>query len=79
MPDWGEVLRNYYWNLRYSRLWDSAARRRIYRQIAAEKKRLIDSGVHFEEVRLYCRWMANPSNNAARMRFESFARQGRLF
>lgn len=78
MPEWGAVLRNYYWHLRFLRPFDQAGRRRYYRKIEAEKKRLIESGVNAEEVRLFCRWMANPRNNAARMRFESFSRQLRL-
>lgn len=79
MPEWGGVLCNYYWQLRYHRAYDEAARRRYYRKIEAEKKRLIESGVHQEEVRLFCRWMANPRNYAAQMRFENFSKQLRLF
>ncbi|WP_173064674.1 hypothetical protein [Sulfurimicrobium lacus] len=79
MPEWGARLRNYYWMLRYHRAYDYAARRCYYRKIEAEKKRLIESGVHQEEVRLYCRSLANLRNNAARMRFESFSKQLRLF
>jgi len=79
MPDWGSRLCNYYWHLRYNRTYNEAARRRYYRKIAAEKKRLIESGVDCEAVRLFCRMMANPANNAAVLRFENYTRQGRLF
>lgn len=79
MPEWGAVLRNYYWHLRFLRPYDQAGRRRYYRKIEAEKKRLILSGVDGEAVRLYCRWMANPRNNDAELRFRNFSRQLRLF
>lgn len=79
MPEWGAVLCNYYWHLRANRAYDQAARRRYYRKIAGEKKRLVESGVDGEVVRLFCRWMANPGNNDAELRFRNFSRQLRLF
>jgi hypothetical protein len=79
LPDWGGMLRNYYWQLRYLRPYDQAARRRYYRLIAVEKKRLHEEGVDFEEVRLFCRWMANPRNQSAEQRFLNYSLQGRLF
>lgn len=48
--------------LRNGRKWDQAHRRKYYRRIEAEKKRLIDSGVDPELVRLLCRYLANPRN-----------------
>lgn len=65
--------------LRFTRKFDSARRRRIYRQIEHEKKRLIDSGVDAELVRLCCRSKANLKNQAARSRFEDYDRQMKLF
>lgn len=79
MPEWGSVLSNLYWHLRYIRPFDQAARRRHYRKIAHEKKRLIETGVDPEQVRLFCRWLANPKNNAASIRFQNFSRQLSLF
>ena len=46
-------LNNYYWQIRYTRI--KAVRRKYYRYIAKEEKRLIDSGVDAEELRLLCR------------------------
>lgn len=78
LPEWSHVLRNEYWFLRYCRSWDSAGRRRRYRRIAVEKKRLIESGVDFEELRLLCRHLANPRNRRAEERLLSYSRQLRL-
>ena len=58
--------------LRYRRKWDSAGRRRYYRKIAHEKKRLILLGVDSEEIRLFCRFQSNLRNIAAKDRFYSY-------
>lgn len=79
MPPWSTNLRNYYWFLRYHRKYDEAKRRAYYRKISAEKKRLIESGVDAELVRLLCRSLANPANRQARERFDFYQRQRRLF
>jgi len=41
---------------------NSARKRKYYRLIADEKKRLLLSGVDPEELRLFCRHLANPHN-----------------
>lgn len=64
--------------LRYKRVWDSAARRRYYRKIAAEKKRLQAAGVDQEEVRLLCRYLANLRNKNAELRWKAYVLQLRL-
>jgi hypothetical protein len=64
--------------LRYRRQWDSAGRRRYYRKIFFEKKRLILQGVDHEEIRLLCRYLANLKNNAAKDRFLAYQAQMRL-
>jgi len=78
MPEWSGTLCNLYWHLRFNRF-SQAARRRFYRKIAAEKKRLVDSGVDTEEVRLFCRWMANPRNRFAEERYYLYSGQARLW
>ena len=79
MPDWSFKLCNLYWMLRYKRVWDSAARRKYYRRIEAEKKRLVDElGVDHEEVRLLCRYLSNPKNRNAEMRWRGYEAQLKL-
>ena len=78
LPDWSGNLRNLYWFLRYRRAFDTAARMRYYRKIAAEKKRLHEEGVDVEEVRLLCRALSNPKNKAAEMRWRSYSAQLKL-
>lgn len=67
-------LNNLYFHLRMLRPFDTAARRKLYRYIAVEKKRLIESGVNAELVRLECRYLANTRNRHAErayLRFKS--------
>lgn len=79
MPPWSGNLRNLYWFLRYRRAFDTAARMRYYRKIVAEKKRLVDElGVDQEEVRLLCRYLANPKNKNAEQRCKAYASQLKL-
>lgn len=63
-------LNNYYWQIRYTRI--KAVRRKYYRYIAKEKKRLIDSGVDAEELRLLCRHLSNLRNEQAEIRLETY-------
>lgn len=79
MPEWSGTLRNLYWFLRYVRAYDGAARRRYYRRIEAEKKRLQSEGVDQEAVRLFCRWMAKPDDVIAEQRFRFYEAQLQLF
>jgi hypothetical protein len=72
-------LHGLYWFLRFYRNWDEAARRDCYRKIAVEKKRLIESGVDAEEVRLLCRHLANLKDRKAETRYVTYKAQGRLF
>jgi len=75
MPPWSSELCNLYWMLRYKRAFDTAARRRYYRKIQAEKKRLHEAGVDVEEVRLLCRYLANPRNQNAERRWQAYAQK----
>jgi|GEM_PF-2314733 len=54
-------LYNLYWFLRYFKR-NGARKRKYYRLIADEKKRLLLAGVDPEELRLLCRHLANPHN-----------------
>jgi phosphopantetheinyl transferase len=58
--------------LRYIRCFNEARRRKQYRLIAKEKKRLYETGVDVEVVRLLCRHMANPRNSKAEKRFWNY-------
>lgn len=53
-------LSNLYWFIRYTR--NSNTKRRYYRYVAAEKKRLLDAGVDQEELRLLCRSLSDRLN-----------------
>lgn len=77
-PPWSSDLRNLYWMLRYKRVWDSAARRRYYRKIERERKRLHEAGVDQEEVRLLCRYLANLRNRNAEARWLAYSKQMKL-
>ena len=78
-PDWASKLANTYWFLRYNRKFNQAARRKYYRRIANEKKRLTESGVDAELVRLLCRHLAKPSCPHAKGRYMSYQQQACLF
>lgn len=71
-------INNLYWFVRNLRPHESARQRALYRRIADEKKRLIESGVDAEELRLYCRMMANPRNRFAALRWRVYVSQMRL-
>jgi len=68
-PDWASEIIHHYWFLRYTRSFDSARRRKQYRLIAKEKKRLHEAGVEWELVRLLCRHMVNLKNINAEKRW----------
>jgi hypothetical protein len=75
MPEWSGKLRNLYWQLRDNRNWKKSFRRQIYRKIADEKKRLYETGVDPELVRLLCRHFCNPRNARAEAIFKNFEKQ----
>ena len=78
LPSYASRLANLYWMLRYKRARSSAARRRYYRYIADEKKRLFLEGVDKKEVLLLCRHLCNPGNKHAESAFLAYAAQYRL-
>lgn len=63
-------LNNLYWFIRYNR--NKSIKRRYYRYVAVEKKRLIESGVDSEELRLYFRSLSGRLNHHAERRLEIY-------
>lgn len=79
LPAWSNRLSNLYWVKRTCRRQDDACRRRVYRRIADEKKRLLLAGVPYLEVHLVCRYLTNPGNRNASDRLRAYRAQRRLF
>lgn len=63
-------LNNFYWFIRYTR--NSSEKRKYYRYAAKEKKRLIESGVDMEYLRLYCRALSSRQNQHVESRLECY-------
>ena len=78
LPPYAHPLANLYWMLRYHRGRSSAARRRYYRYIETEKYRLFLVGFDREEIRLLCRYLANPDDKHAERSLLRYAAQLRL-
>ncbi|WP_146162130.1 hypothetical protein [Nitrosomonas ureae] len=64
------TLNNFYWRIRYTR--SKSEKRKFYRYVAKEKKRLIESGVDKEELRLLCRALSNTLNLHAERRLSQY-------
>jgi len=79
LPEWSGTIRNLYWLKRACRSFDDAGRRRIWRKIAVEKKRLLIAGVPYIELHLVCRHLTNLRNRNAEDRLLRYQAQGRLF
>lgn len=79
LPPWSHPLANLYFRKRYCRVSDHACRRRAWRKIAVEKKRLLSEGVEYIELHLVCRHLTNPQNRNAADRLQNYYAQGRLF
>lgn len=60
-------LNNLFWQIRYTR--NKSFNRKYYRYVAAEKKRLIESGVDMEYMRIYCRALSSRQNQHAESRW----------
>lgn len=65
-------LRNIYWQIRYVRR--KSSKRKFYRYAAAEKKRLIASGVDLEELSLLCRTLSARLNVNAEKRLADYSK-----
>ncbi len=63
-------LNNLYWFIRYTR--NKSEKRKYYRYVMKEKKRLIESGVDMEYLRLYCRALSKRQNSHAESRLERY-------
>ena len=70
MTDFSKLY-NLYWRIRYYAR-NKSAKRKYYRYVAVEKKRLVDSGVHVEEVRLLCRHLSNLKNGYAERSLQAY-------
>lgn len=79
LPTWSHSLANLYYRKRYCRQHDHACRRKAWRKIAVEKKRLLSEGVVYIELHLVCRVLTNPRNRNAEDRLRTYRAQGRLF
>ncbi len=64
-------LNNLYWRIRYTR--NKSEKRKFYRYVANEKKRLLEeTGVDPEELRLYCRALSGRLNLHAERNLERY-------
>lgn len=72
-------LHSLYWEVRALRPYQTALRRKLYRYIEQERKRLHEAGVDPELTRLLCRHLANLKNRGAAERFDFYNRQQKLF
>ena len=66
-------LNNLYWRIRYTR--NKSEKRKFYRYVFKEKKRLIESGVDKEELRLLCRALSNTLNLHAERRLSQYRKE----
>lgn len=64
------TLNNLYWFIRYTR--SKSVKRKYYRLVTKEKKRLLEAGVDKEELRLLCRHLSNLKNEQAENRLEAY-------
>jgi len=53
-------------------MFDDAGRRRWWRRIAVEKKRLLSEGVPYIELHLVCRYLTNPRNRNSEDRLKYY-------
>jgi hypothetical protein len=68
LPCWR--LRSFYWYLRQVRF--DADRRRYYRRVQAERRKLVQQGFDPEAIRLYCLHLADPSREVRLVRLASY-------
>lgn len=63
-------LRGFYWRIRSTR--NPSEKRKYYRYVFKEKKRLIQSGVDSEYLRLYCRSLSKRFDHHAEKRLKDY-------
>ena len=69
-------LNNFYWHIRFTR--NKTIKRKYYRYVLKEKKRLILSGVDSEYLRLYCRALSSRHNEHAEKRLQVYQKSNSL-
>ncbi len=69
-------LYNFYWYLRVTR--NAAKKRRYYRYVKQEKKRLEKLGANTECLRLFCRHLSNLKNGQAEKRYMNYRKNCKL-
>lgn len=67
-----DAIRNLYWLLRNLRPWQTAKRRKLYRQIQKQKAVLISCGLDPELLRLWCRQWTACKPEAATARYHAY-------
>lgn len=72
VPEYGAKLANEYFAIRLARKGNEARRRKGYRVVRAECDRLIGEGYSRELLRLLCRALANPRDEARWKRFSAY-------
>lgn len=72
LPDWSASLRHAYWQLRWCRVHRVSEIRKCYRRVKRERVELERRGLDAELLRLLCRVLVNPRNEAAELRFWGF-------
>jgi len=78
IPLWSGKLANLYWHLRNVRAYDLSKRRRYYRYVSVERKRLVELGHDSELVRLLARYLSNTKNIHAEERCRQYEETGRI-
>ncbi len=63
-------LYNLYWFIRFTRI--KVVKRRYYRLVTKERKRLLEEGVNDECLRLLCRHLSNLRNSSAEERYLNY-------
>lgn len=58
LPDWANLLKNYYWRIRVEGR-DKVKKRRYYRYVTKEKLRLAESGIDQQLINAVCRYLSS--------------------
>jgi hypothetical protein len=65
-------IRNIYWHIRQVRPFQTALRRKHYRDASKIKEHLISSGIDEEELRLWCRTFTKKFAKSAELRLQRY-------
>lgn len=58
LPDWANLLKNYYWRIRVEGR-DKVRKRRYYRYVTKEKLRLAETGIDQQLINAVCRYLSS--------------------